>query len=118
MKELLAKVKALGPKTVVITDDKRGAYAIEEDSNAMWHVPRYPDPKPPFEITGAGDAFASTTVAALALGLPFKEALLWGPTNASAVLQKIGAQGGLLTRRELEHNLKNPPAPFALEPLQ
>jgi sugar/nucleoside kinase (ribokinase family) len=117
MKELLAKVKALGPKTVVITDDKRGAYAIEEGNTTMWHVPRYPDPRAPFEITGAGDAFASTTVAALALGLSLKEALLWGPTNASAVLQKIGAQAGLLTRAELEQNLKNPPAAFALEPL-
>jgi len=118
MKELLAKVKALGPKMVVITDDKRGAYAIEEDGITMWHVPRYPDPRAPFEITGAGDALASTTVAALALGLPFKDALLWGPTNASSVLQKIGAQAGLLTRAELEDHLKNPPAPFALEPLQ
>ena len=117
MKELLSKVKALGPKMVVVTDDKRGAYAIEEDGNTMWHVPRYPDPRAPYEITGAGDALASTTVAALALGLPFKEALLWGPTNASAVLQKIAAQAGLLSRIELEENLKNPPAPFALEPL-
>ena len=117
MKELLSKVKALGPKTAGITDDKRGAYAIEEDGKTMWHVPRYPDPRAPFEITGAGDALASTTVAALALGLPFKDALMWGPTNASAVLQKIGAQAGLLTRPELENNLKNPPAPFALAPL-
>ncbi|HEV8677282.1 MAG TPA: carbohydrate kinase family protein, partial [Candidatus Paceibacterota bacterium] len=118
MKELLQKMQALGPKLAVITDDKRGAYAIEEDKKTMWHVPRYPDPRAPFEITGAGDAFASTTVAALALGLSLKEALLWGPTNASAVLQKIGAQAGLLTRPELESNLKNPPAAFALEPLQ
>ncbi len=117
MKELLKKMKALGPKRVVITDDARGSYAIEEDDATMWHVPRYPDPRKPYEITGAGDALASTVVAALALGLPFKEALLWGPTNASSVLQKIGAQAGLLTRAELEANLKNPAAPFALEPL-
>lgn len=117
MKELLKKMQALGPKSVVITDDKRGSYAIEGDGNTIWHVPRYPDPRAPFEITGAGDALASTTVAALALGIPFKEALLWGPTNASAVLQKIGAQAGLLSRAELEKNLKNPPAPFALESL-
>jgi ribokinase len=117
MKELLKKVKALGPKMVVITDDKRGSYAIEADGATMWHVPRFPDPRAPFEITGAGDALASTTVAALALGLPFKEALMWGPINASSVLQKIGAQGGLLSRGELERNLKNPPAAYALEPL-
>jgi hypothetical protein len=57
-------------------------------------------------------------VAALASGLPLREALLWGPTNSSSVLQKIGAQAGLLTRAELEAQLKNPPAPFALEALQ
>ena len=118
MKDLLQKVKALGPKIVVITDDKRGSYAIEEDGTTMWHTPRYPDPRAPYEITGAGDALASTTVAALALGLPLREALMWGPVNSSSVLQKIGAQGGLLSRAELEKQLKNPPAPFALEPLQ
>src|SRR3989344_605698 len=114
MLELLKKMQALGPKIVLITDDTRGAYCADNNGN-RWHVPRYPDPKEPYEITGAGDAHASTIVAALALGVSLEEALLWGATNASAVLQKIGAQEGLLTRAELEHNLKNPPAPFALE---
>jgi sugar/nucleoside kinase (ribokinase family) len=117
-KELLIKMKALGPKVVMMTDDVRGAFVIEEDGKTMWHVPRYPDPRAPFEITGAGDATASTVVAALALGLPLKEALMWGPVNSSSVIQKIGAQAGLLTRTELEANLKNPPAPYAAEPLQ
>jgi sugar/nucleoside kinase (ribokinase family) len=117
MKDLLKRVKGLGPKMAVITDDKRGSYAIEADGATMWHIPRYPDPRAPFEITGAGDALASSTVAALALGFPLKEALKWGPTNASAVLQKIGAQAGLLTRAELENNLKNPPSQFEIETL-
>jgi sugar/nucleoside kinase (ribokinase family) len=114
IKDLLTKVQALGPKVVLITDDTRGAYCADNNGN-RWHVPRYPDPNPPKEITGAGDAHASTTVAALALGVSLEEALLWGATNASAVLQDIGAQKGLLTREQLEHDLKNPPAPFALE---
>jgi ribokinase len=116
LKGLLMQVKALGPKTVVITDDVRGAYALDE-ANQTWFIPRYPDPRPPFEITGAGDAFASTTVAALALGKDLGTALLWGATNASAVLQEIGAQKGLLTRAKLEENLSHPPAPFAVRPL-
>ncbi|MDO8518416.1 MAG: PfkB family carbohydrate kinase [bacterium] len=116
-RELLRGVQALGPKVVVISDDTRGAYAREE-SGASWHVPRYPDPRPPREITGAGDALASTTVAALALGKPLGEALLWGATNASAVLQEIGAQKGLLSREQLEHNLQNPPAAFALQKME
>jgi len=45
------------------------------------------------------------------------EALRWGSVNASAVLQGIGAQKGLLGREQLEKNLANPPAPFVVEPL-
>jgi ribokinase len=111
MHKLLTGIQALGPKTVVITDDVRGVYAIEL-GGAMLSCPRYPDPRPPYEITGAGDALASTTVAALALGQPLQEALRWGSVNASAVLQEIGAQKGLLTRAQLEHNLTNPPGEF------
>jgi 2-dehydro-3-deoxygluconokinase len=115
-RELLRQLKNLGPSIVVITDDTRGAYAIDE-AGAMIHVPRYPDPRPPFEITGAGDAFASTTVVALALGKELKEAIRWGAVGASAVLQEIGAQKGLLTRAELEKNLANPPGPFEVTSL-
>src|SRR3990167_5699117 len=64
MRELLRQLKNLGPKVVIITDDARGAYAIAENGE-MLHTPRYPDPRKPYEITGAGDAFASTTVIAL-----------------------------------------------------
>lgn len=40
-------------------------------------MPLYPDPAPPKERTGAGDAFASTFVAALAKGNTIEEALQW-----------------------------------------
>jgi len=116
IKELLKSMQALGPKVAVITDDTRGCYAIDE-KGAMLHCPRYPDPRPPYEITGAGDALASTTVAALELGKPLSEALMWGATNASGVLQEIGAQKGLLTLDQLHTNLATPPAPFAVEAL-
>ena len=85
-------------------------------SGAAVHCPRYPDTKEPYEITGAGDALASTTVVALSLGKELSEALRWGSVNASAVLQKIGAQEGLLGREQLEKNLANPPSPFVVEP--
>jgi len=116
IKTLLQKIKEIGPKVVVITDDARGAYAIDE-AGEMLHTPRYPDPRAPYEITGAGDAFASTTTVALALGKRLGEALQWGAINASAVLQEIGAQKGLLSREQLEKNLASPPGPFAVLPL-
>lgn len=117
IRSLLEAIRALGPKTVVLTDDARGSYALDASGVAM-HCPRYPDPRPPFEITGAGDALASTTVAALSLGKDLSTALRWGAANASAVLQEIGAQKGLLSLEELEKNVANPPAPWAVEPLQ
>jgi ribokinase len=117
MKDLLKGIQALGPKMVILTDDARGSYGIKEDGS-MFHCIRYPDSRPVYEVTGAGDALASTTVAALALGKPLEEAVRWGATNASAVLQGIGAQKGLLSREQLEKNLANPPSKFKIEPLK
>ncbi len=114
-KELMAALRKLGPKTVIITDGRKGAYA--DDGYAQWLVPMYPDNRPPYERTGAGDAFASTVTAALALGFPLEEALLWGPVNAMEVVQKIGGQEGLLTREKLEEFLKKAPPEYKLTAL-
>ncbi|OGC88633.1 hypothetical protein A2419_02190 [Candidatus Adlerbacteria bacterium RIFOXYC1_FULL_48_26] len=115
-KELLDGLHALGPKLVVITDDRKGAYARDEQG-AYWFAPMYPDARAPFERTGAGDAFASTVAAALALGKPFQEALLWGPINAMSVVQEVGAQKGLLSREKLEEYLRSAPAEYKLTSL-
>jgi len=108
--ELLKRMHALGPEIVVITDGPKGAYAF--DGENMWHQSPYPDLKPPFERTGAGDAFASTTVAALALGKNLPTALSWGAINSMSVVQQVGAQKGLLTRLQIEKYLKNAPTSF------
>ena len=112
MKELLEKMRALGPKIAVITDGTNGSFAF--DGNEMLKVPMYPDPRPPVSRTGAGDATTSTIVAALALGKSLREGLFWGPINASSVVQKIGAQKGLLTREELEAYVKSAPPIYAV----
>jgi ribokinase len=103
--KLLHMLRKLGPKTVVITDGPKGAYAF--DGNDGWFMPPFPDVKPPYERTGAGDAFASTVTVALALGKPLPEALRWGPINSMSVVQYVGAQKGLLTRDALETYLKS-----------
>lgn len=115
MKELLKALRELGPDTVIITDGAQGAYMY--DGSAMYTVPMYPDPRPPFERTGAGDAFASTIAVALSLGKPMEEALLWGPINAMAVVQQVGAQKGLLTREALEKYLSEAPASYRISSL-
>ncbi|MGH7141070.1 MAG: carbohydrate kinase family protein, partial [Minisyncoccia bacterium] len=66
IKELLKKMHGLGPKIVIITDGPNGSYA--SDGTHLFKTPMYPDPKPPLDRTGAGDACTSTIVAALALG--------------------------------------------------
>ena len=99
----------------MITDGVRGAYA--SDGVTIWFMPPYPDPKPPYERTGAGDAFSSTFVAALALGKNIEEALRWAPINAMSVVQYIGAQEGLLSRGKLEEYLERAPADYYPKPL-
>lgn len=110
VQELLKKMSALGPKIVVITDGPKGAYTY--DGEKSWFMPPYPDPKPPYERTGAGDAFASTFTAAIALGMDIPHALSWGPINSMSVVQYIGAQKGLLTREQIEKLLKEAPESF------
>lgn len=105
---LLRNFKKLGPKLPVITDGPRGAYVVDENDQA-WHMPMYPDPSEPVDRTGAGDAFASTFTAAIALGKTPAEALTWGPINSMSVVQHIGAQKGLLTTEALTEILNNRP---------
>jgi len=113
---LIRAFKELGPKMPVITDGPNGAYVVDDQDRA-WHMPMYPDPAPPVDRTGAGDSFSSTFTAAIALGLEPSVALTWGPINSMSVVQKIGAQAGLLTRSELEEFLKNAPPEYKAKQL-
>ena len=113
IKDLLRDLRTLGPKIVIITDGKNGAYAEDGNlENRQWFMPPYPDPKPPLERTGAGDAFSATVTAALALGEPLQTALTWGPINSMSVVQEIGAQAGLLDRQALEQYLAQAPTNY------
>lgn len=107
VKKLLAGIHSLGPKIVAITDGPDGAYTY--DGQDMLYIPMYPDPAPPVERTGAGDAFSSTFTSALILGMSVEQALMWGPINSMSVVQYVGAQKGLLTRKKLEEWLAKAP---------
>lgn len=110
IKKLMEMVRNIGPKTVVVTDGPNGAYAY--DGQNAFFMPLYPDPKPPVERTGAGDAFASTLTVALALGKSLEEALLWAPINSASVVQDVGAQRGLLTQTQLQEWLAKAPVDY------
>ncbi len=110
MKKLMEMMREKGPKIVVLTDGPRGAYTY--DGTTALFMPPYPDPKAPYERTGAGDAFASTLTVALALGKSIEEALAWAPINSAYVVQDVGAQKGLLSRAQLEKLLATAPADY------
>lgn len=125
IKILLKGIADLGPKIVFITDGVKGAYAYDAStsfdtaqdrslstSEEMLFMPPYPDPKPPLQRTGAGDAFSSTITVALALDKDIKEALCWGPINSMSVVQGIGARAGLLTKEKLEEYLAKAPEDY------
>lgn len=106
-KKLAQMMTTLGPKIAVITDGPKGAYVF--DGADVWFMPLYPDIAPPYDRTGAGDAFASTFISALALGKKPNEAITWAPINSMSVVQKVGAQEGLLTQAQIEKYLAEAP---------
>ena len=106
-KILFAGLHKLGPKIILITDGPDGSFV--SDGANMYSMPIYPDPAPPFERTGAGDASSTGFMAALIYGLPVTEAAAWAPIESMSVVQYTGAQKGLLTKKQLLDLLKKAP---------
>lgn len=116
VQDLFNRLHKLGPKIVVVTDGPHGAYASDGENRFV--MPLYPDPAPPVDRTGAGDSFASTFTAALVKGKSLEDALRWGPVNSMSVVQKVGAQAGLLSEKELEKFLHDAPANYQPKRMQ
>lgn len=116
VRDLANGLHDLGPQVVVITDGPNGSYASYDWK--LTSVPNYPDPQPPLDRTGAGDAFASTIVAALVLGESMDTAMTWAPINSMNVVQHMGAQAGLLTKDKLLEHLQNAPENYKLSEVQ
>lgn len=112
---LLGRMLSLGPEQVVITDGPAGAYG--SDGFVHLAVPMFPDDAPVADRTGAGDAFASTLVAAPASGLALDEARARAPVNSMRVVQQVGSQSGLLDDVTLEALLAGWPDGFRVREL-
>jgi sugar/nucleoside kinase (ribokinase family) len=112
--ELLKRMLALGPKIVVITDGPKGAYA--SDGSKSYFAPAFAPEETAYERTGAGDAFASATTAALVLGKSLPEALSWGAVNGMNVCRFVGAREGLLTQPQILKLLSEHPE-YSIKPL-
>lgn len=95
----------MGPKHVVITDGKNGAY--EFGGHNLRFCPIFPGK--PLEATGAGDSFATGYLGALMHGEECSEGLRWGAVNAASVVAFVGPQKGLLTAEEIKKRLADHP---------
>lgn len=100
--KLLSELKQLGPRYVVVTDGKNGAYAY--DGTQLDFAPMFPGER--VEATGAGDSFATGFLGALMHGEPHREALKWGSVNAASVVGEIGPTKGLLSHTEIKKRLR------------
>lgn len=99
VENLLRELKKTGPKIAVITDGLNGSYVIDKQEKIYFGEA---SKEKALERTGAGDAYCSGFLAAYMRGLGIETAMKWGTVNAGSVIQKVGAQEGLLTREELE----------------
>ncbi len=102
IKKLLNMLYQLGPKLVVITDGKKGSFGF--DGKKYFSLDVFPAKL--VEMTGAGDSFATGTLAGLFYGHPLEESMRWGGVNSASVVEHMGSTPGLLTLNKMEEKLK------------
>lgn len=108
---LLRGLQELGPRVIVITDGRNGAYATEDGT--IYHAPMFSGER--VEATGAGDAFSTGVLAALIAEQNLSTALTWGSVNSANVVQHVGPQAGLQTRAQIDAQLSQ--HPYSVETL-
>ncbi len=112
---VLEALLKLGSRTVVVFDEHGGAVAASDVEQLR--IDPYEGADPPIDLTGAGDAFASTMVAAFVNGLSLRDALRWAPVNCATTASQYGTHGGLLRSDDLGHRLANAAPQFAARDL-
>ncbi|MFA6171545.1 MAG: carbohydrate kinase family protein [Patescibacteria group bacterium] len=99
IRNLLKVMISLGPKIVVITNGRHGAYAQDEKKSYFQKIFKEAIR---LNTTGVGDAFGSSFIAGLQIYKGnIKKAMLLGVKNTASVVAHYGAQTGLLTRKEI-----------------
>lgn len=83
----------LKTKILVVTDSKKGEYLYTK--NKIIYKKPYPN-REIKDTTGAGDAFAVGFLYSYIKGKTFEESMDFGSKNAVSVIEKLGAQTGLL----------------------
>lgn len=93
----LKLLQSYGPKICVITDGTKGSYAIQEDR--LWSCAAFPVES--FERTGAGDSYSTAFTWAIDKGYSVPDAMRYGTSNSTSVIQFLGPHEGLLDREGL-----------------
>ena len=101
LNELLYHLNRYAP-IVIITDGAMGGIAGNRETGEIYRFGVYEDVKMR-DATGAGDAFGSGFLAAYADGKSFKRSLMFASANSTSVVQKIGANRGILNGEEQLH---------------
>lgn len=97
--ELLYHLNGYVP-VAIITDGPMGG--IAGNGTEVYRFGIYADVRIK-DATGAGDAFGSGFLAAIANGRSFRSALIFASANSTSVVSKMGANKGILTGRESLH---------------
>lgn len=84
---------------VVLTDGPVGSYV--SDGQSIYFAGQYKRVKV-VDRTGAGDAFCSGFVSAIARGDSVEDALTLGSANSTGVVQQVGAKTGILRTHRLK----------------
>ncbi|NTU69536.1 carbohydrate kinase family protein [bacterium] len=101
--DVTSEIKSWGAKAVVVTDGSNGAQVAFDGE--LVRVKSYPAKVS--DTTGAGDAFGSTFVAGIIMGMSHENALKLASINSASVVSYFGAQEGLLKKADILKKLKN-----------
>ena len=94
----MSALRRLGTRYVVLTDSRAGAFVHKEGE--LLYCPALQTPVA--GTAGAGDAFAATFAAYLALGNPCTTALKAATVNAASVVAHVDTQTGLMRQPQID----------------
>ncbi|OYT34843.1 MAG: hypothetical protein B6U87_01360 [Candidatus Aenigmarchaeota archaeon ex4484_52] len=104
--DLIKKIYSLGPEIVCITDGVNSTHLY--NGSVLYKFEPHKN-IPLIERTGAGDAFASTLVAAIIKNKTLEFALSIAAINSESVIQNYGAKNILLSWRKCIYETKKNP---------
>ncbi len=103
IEELAVNMSQLTGGIAVVTDGPNGV--ATSDGTTGCRAGMYED-VPVIDRLGAGDAFASGFVAAIARGGSMQDGILLGSANSTSVVSYIGAKTGILTKDDELHEME------------